>query len=576
MRILNRFIYKFLFYIAEYVEKRNIIYWVNILKKNEKSLITNKEDFIIEKIRKILIFSYENIPFYKEEFDQVKFNPYLFRKIEQLSDIPYIDKSIVKKNYKKFLSNKNNEILISRKTGGSTGDKLIIYYSKDALDITAAINIKCLESIGKNIGDKEIHISSNIHEDICLKDRLKEYMKCFVLHRKNIYVDFYSENKYEDIINEIKQYKPKLIQGFPSFAYDLACFAEKKKLIVKNIFDIYESTGEVLYLFQKEKIEKIFNCKVYNRYGNAEFGIIAYEDNKNLGLKVMEDINYIENDKKTGEIVVTSLTNFAMPLIRYKTGDIGEIKEVIESGEKTKYITNIKGRIHDRILLEENRYISTSFILDYLDKYNFINNFQVYCTNDKIDVFIQINNNCLIDELTFMQEKLKNIMQLKTIKLNIILVKHLIYTDAGKFRYIINKVPILKDLEMIVENNIGKVFLSKDVKIFPEVGSMKCIMGFFEMESTNNKKFIWSKKFFKICFDKDVNEINLLNLLENNNLKIFMGDVKIKEIELLKGWNTYKCNLKRGKIYSFEVEKIIPNNLKNNDSREIAVGFKEY
>lgn len=142
MRILNRFIYKFLFYIAEYVEKRNIIYWVNILKKNEKSLITNKEDFIIEKIRKILIFSYENIPFYKEEFDKVKFNPYLFRKIEQLADIPYIDKSIVKKNYKKFLSNKNNEILISRKTGGSTGDKLIIYYSKDALDITAAINIK--------------------------------------------------------------------------------------------------------------------------------------------------------------------------------------------------------------------------------------------------------------------------------------------------------------------------------------------------------------------------------------------------------------------------------------------------
>lgn len=576
MNILNKVIYSFLFYLAEHIENRNIIYWTKIFYKDKKNMEKNKEIFILEKIKKILVFSYENIPYYKNKFDKIKFNPYTFNKIEQLSKIPYIDKSIVKENYKDFLPRNNNKTLIERKTGGSTGDKLIIYYDQEALDITAATNIICLKSIGKNIGDKEIHISSNIHENICFKDKLKEYIKCFVLHRKNIYIDFCNEKKYEDIINIIKKYKPKLIQGFPSFAYDLACFAERKNLNVKNIFDIYESTGEVLYVFQKEKIEKIFACKVYNRYGNAEFGIIAYENSKKLGLKVVESINYVENDKNTNEIVVTSLTNFAMPLIRYKTGDIGEIEEIIENGKKEKYIKEIKGRVHDNLILEENRYISTSFILDYLDKYSFINNFQIYATKEEINILVQIDNSCLIDDLYEIQKNLKTIFQLKYMKLNIILIKFLIYTEAGKFRYIINKIPSMSELEIIMKNDMGNIFISKDVDIFPKIGLMRCVSGFFEVEMVDNKKFIWSKKDFKVYFDEDIDRINILNLLDENKLKIFVNNIKIKEITLLKGWRIYSCNLKKNKLYEFKIEKIVTNKLKNNDSREIAIGFKEF
>lgn len=576
MNILNKVIYSFLFYLAEHIENRNIIYWTKNFYKDKKNMEKNKENFILEKIKKILIFSYENIPYYKNEFDKIKFNPYTFNKIEQLSKIPYIDKSVVKENYKDFLPRNNNKTLIERKTGGSTGDKLIIYYDQEALDITSATNIICLKSIGKNIGDKEIHISSNIHENICFKDKMKEYIKCFVLHRKNIYIDFCNEKKYEDIINIIKKYKPKLIQGFPSFAYDLACFAERKNLNVKNIFDIYESTGEVLYVFQKEKIEKIFACKVYNRYGNAEFGIIAYENNKNLGLKVVENINYVENDKDTNEIVVTSLTNFAMPLIRYKTGDIGKIEEVIENGKKEKYIKEIRGRVHDNLILEENRYISTSFILDYLDKYSFINNFQIYATKEEINILVQINNSCLIDNLYEIQKNLKTIFQLRYMKLNIILIKFLIYTEAGKFRYIVNKIPNMSELELVMKNNMGNIFISKDIDIFPRIGSMRCVSGFFEVEIVDDKKFIWSKKDFKVYFDEDIDRINILNLLDENKLKIFVNNIKIKEITLLKGWRIYSCNLKKNKLYEFKIEKIVTNKLKNNDSREIAIGFKEF
>jgi phenylacetate-CoA ligase len=89
-------------------------------------------------------------------------------------------------------------------------------------------------------------------------------------------------------------------------------------------------TSETLHGFMRHTIESTLHCRVFNRYGSREVGDIAGECDAHDGLHVFPWANYVEIVDEAGEsvapgvdgeVVVTCLTNFAMPLIRYKIGD---------------------------------------------------------------------------------------------------------------------------------------------------------------------------------------------------------------------------------------------------------------
>jgi phenylacetate-CoA ligase len=99
------------------------------------------------------------------------------------------------------------------------------------------------------------------------------------------------------------------------------------KFIQKKDFEIHSpkliiTTAGSLYPPSRRLIEKIFNCLVYDQYGSREVGPIAIECNEKSGLHEFFWMNYIE--VIDGKILVTTLNNFSMPLVRYDIGDIGK------------------------------------------------------------------------------------------------------------------------------------------------------------------------------------------------------------------------------------------------------------
>jgi phenylacetate-CoA ligase len=103
--------------------------------------------------------------------------------------------------------------------------------------------------------------------------------------------------------------------------------AQGARLSLKGI----SSTYELLTPYVKRYLEKIFGCRVFDSYGCSEFGSIAFACAHD-GKHIFEDSVFVEIvdkgqclDPDVGEIVVTSLENPAMPLIRYRTGDIGKL-----------------------------------------------------------------------------------------------------------------------------------------------------------------------------------------------------------------------------------------------------------
>jgi len=212
----------------------------------------------------------------------------LLDNIRNIEKIPYLTKKILQEQGAQLLNTKySRDMLHGRKTSGSTGITTTIYYSSEALDWTAASNQMALSWTGKKRHLREAYFSSLFPEAYPFKERVREQIKCMALNRTNITTHSFEEHNLATIIAKIKKIKPYYVQGHPSTMYAIALFLKHKNLFEKPLFNIFASTGEVLDRQKRETIEKYVGCRVYNRYGNAEFGVIAHEKGQSHKLNVV-------------------------------------------------------------------------------------------------------------------------------------------------------------------------------------------------------------------------------------------------------------------------------------------------
>jgi len=112
----------------------------------------------------------------------------------------------------------------------------------------------------------------------------------------------------------------------------------------------------------------MFNLELSEIYGSVEFGHLAFECNEHLGLHIITNDAYIEflDEKEEqvasgeeGALIITSLNNHVMPLIRYRIGDIGiPNDEKCPCGRTWPLVKSIQGRINDYLVLPSGRRVT--------------------------------------------------------------------------------------------------------------------------------------------------------------------------------------------------------------------------
>ena len=138
-----------------------------------------------------------------------------------------------------------------------------------------------------------------------------------------------TENDMKSYIETINTYKPDLIRGYAGSLYELAKFSEKNNL---NIYKPKRlvCSAETLTSDMRTKIETVFGTKLYDFYGSRETASIAGECKDGL-IHIFSFNNYLEIvdqnnnpiiEGQEGRIIVTTLHNYSMPLIRYEIGDM--------------------------------------------------------------------------------------------------------------------------------------------------------------------------------------------------------------------------------------------------------------
>lgn len=583
---MNRYIHQSIYKICELFEGRRILARTKQLTNNDNMTVVQISDLQFSLLKKILIYAQMYVPYYQKVFSKLDLNCQQIMSIKDFEKIPFLTKNTVHEHKSEMISSKyDKRELILRKTGGSTGSKLEVYYDRDGLDVTSAVHSRCMHWCGKKNGEREVHFSSNIHSNISWRDRTREYMKCLSFNRKNILLDIFQKDKLIRVLEELKTIKPVLVQGFPSIGYQLALCAEENKIDVANVFCYYESTGETLYEFQKEKIERIFQCQVYNRYGNAEFGIMAHECSLHQGLHIQSDVIYMEAiefvDTPAGmkEIVVTGITNNGMPLIRYRTGDLGEIDySPCQCGLPYPRLINIRGRIHDFLELEQGVFISTFVLLDIMDKISGINNFQVCVIDEKLILYVVPRTDCTLEKLQQVRDLIRAKHDYKIQKIDIILLNELQLTISGKFRYTATQPLTTLENSIVIESQpFGSIIDSTSKGAFPILSSLLCISGFYEQEKSSEQIFVWSQCKGRLILSKDFSSIEILNPMPELRTITFQSELDNQQIVLriVPGWKNYELALEREKIYSYFIECEVSAEYKNHDPRQIGFGFRE-
>ena len=164
---------------------------------------------------------------------------------------------------------------------------------------------------------------------------------------------------------ELERFDPHLLVAYAGSVHVYARYLADRGIRPSYPKKAIVSSAEMLTPEMRAQIEAVFSARVFDRYGNREFGAIAAECNAHEGLHVNDPdcILEIDSPKPTeipGRLLVTYLANRAMPFIRYDTGDLAvwmDAKATCTCGRRTRRIGRIAGRESDTIRTSDGRLI---------------------------------------------------------------------------------------------------------------------------------------------------------------------------------------------------------------------------
>lgn len=277
--------------------------------------------------------AFETCPYYRQKFRETGISPGDLRSRADIHSVPTITKEEIQEHRDEMISTMySTSSLISDMTGGSTGSPMQFYYEKERLDSRVGATLRHNRWAGWEIGDRAA-ILWGAPQDIKVSGKLKDRMRTWIQERRLILdASALNEAAMANFARELIRYRPTILQAYSNTLGLFARYIQAQKIEGIRPQGIICS-AEVLTDENRRLIEETFGCSVYNRYGCREFAVIASECEAHQGLHINAEnllVEAVKNGRscldEDGEIVITDLRNFAMPMIRYRIRDVGRIK----------------------------------------------------------------------------------------------------------------------------------------------------------------------------------------------------------------------------------------------------------
>lgn len=327
-----------------------------LLRKSQYWSEERLAEFQLSKLQEILKHSAKHVPYYRKLFRTLGFDPERVREASDLRGLPFLDKETVRANLQDLLAeNIKPRQRLYFTTGGSTGVPLGVYNLRHSGGRERAFMLAQWERIGFRHTDRRAMLRGWPVNN--RRHWRYEASECAFLF-SNFHMTPDNVARYARVMRE-KQLP--FLHSFPSAVVDFARHLEALSIEPPRFRAILASS-ENLYSGQRESIESFFGAPLFSWYGQTEDVILAGECETNSNYHIFPEYGVAEiikqdgtpaqKEGEAGELVGTSLDNFAMPLIRYHTDDWAVVGPAsCACGRNYKLLKETRGRWHQEMLV---------------------------------------------------------------------------------------------------------------------------------------------------------------------------------------------------------------------------------
>nr|WP_076145067.1 AMP-binding protein [Natrinema saccharevitans] len=365
-----------------------------------------------------------------------------------MDGLPFLSGETIKSQPKSLVSNiVDLSDCISHSTSGTTGTPKTTYHTLESQRKYWAAMNRFYRRGGVRYGDRRLSFTGN--KIVPTGETTGPYGRYDRANNRYLMSSYHlGENTVDDYLDEIEQFQPDYIDGYPS---SISYCAQRALETNRDIrIPAAFPTAETLREEDRELIEEGFSTQVYNQYGSTESAALITECpngnwhvNPEIGIvEVLDEDGEPVTEGEIGELVLTGLNNKAMPLIRYRIGDMARGPpryEACDCGWNTPVIEEIIGREDEVVITADGRRIP---MLSYnVFKYaEGIEESQI--VQESVDEFvlrIVPGDGYTDDQADLVTEKLKDRVG-EDISVEVKLLDEIPKTSSGKFRAVISKV----------------------------------------------------------------------------------------------------------------------------------------
>ncbi|MGC8739033.1 MAG: phenylacetate--CoA ligase family protein [Candidatus Hydrogenedens sp.] len=413
------------------------------------------EEIQSHRLQKIVQRVYENVPFYRQRMDEHKVKPEHILSIKDIKHLPFTVKTDLRDTYPFGLfASPMHEIVRLHASSGTTGKPIVVAYTKEDIEVWCNVMVRSLSACGVDRGD----IVQNAYGYGLFTGGLGFHYGAESLGATVIPI---SGGNTDRQIMIMKDFKVTVICCTPSYFVHIIERAGELGIDLKSLpLRIGIFGAEPWSEAMREYIEREANIKAYDIYGLSEIigPGVGNECICQNGLHIFEDHFYPEiidpetleplPDGEEGELVFTTLSKKAMPMIRYRTRDITAFYDKpCPCGRTIRKMKKISRRSDDMFIIRGVNVFPSQIETALLAVEGSTPHYQIKLTRehglDQMEILIEVTKEMFSDRISEM-EKLQNkfmqsIERIINIRANVKLVEpHSIPRSEGKAKRVVD------------------------------------------------------------------------------------------------------------------------------------------
>jgi phenylacetate-CoA ligase len=368
-------------------------------------------DLQLAKLQRLLQHAYVHVPYYRRSMTAAGVRPEDIQSLDDLVRVPLLEKHDVRKrlHFDLFADDHRKRDMHRVATSGSTGEPFVTYADRHQLEMRFATTLRAMEWTGWRFGDRQARLW---HQTLGMTRTqvLRERIDALFLRRLFIPAFEMKASNLEEFVDRMRRHEPVLVDGYAESLTFLASYLReggRAGFSPKAVM----SSAQVLPDNTRALIERGLDTVVFDKYGAREFSGIAYQCGASPDHHVMDESYIVEllvngrpaRPGEVGEVVITDLNNFSVPLIRYRIGDLATAvaDEPCPCGRGLSRIGRIQGRTQAIVYCGNGTWLPGTFFHHFFKDHEYaIRSFQVH-QHDKGAFTLRIVKNTQFSDAAF-------------------------------------------------------------------------------------------------------------------------------------------------------------------------------